>query len=108
MTRWSGCEVEARGFDLGQRPRRLRRQLGDLAGEHGETGLVGVCGRQSDLDAGDHFGPACGDLDQFKRNGVELGVTPERGFWEPGSPVYGRTGVRTGELPLRSVISPIN
>src|SRR4051795_8176703 len=39
----------------GIRPRRSRWQLGDLAGEHGEPGLVGVGGRQGNLDAGDHL-----------------------------------------------------
>ena len=59
-------------------PRRSRRQLGDATGERGEADLVGVGGRQGDLDAGDHLGDAPGHLDQAEADRIELGIAPER------------------------------
>jgi hypothetical protein len=41
---------------------------------------VGIAGRQRDLDAGDEFGDAGGDLDDSEADRVELGVAPERGL----------------------------
>ena len=40
--------------------------------------LIGVAGRQRDLDAGGHLGDAGGDLEQRDADGVELGIAPER------------------------------
>src|SRR6202140_4890170 len=65
-------------YSGGTTPRCSRRQLGDLAGEHGEADLVRVGGRQGDFDAGDHLGDAPGHLDQAEADRVELGVAPER------------------------------
>jgi hypothetical protein len=48
---------------LGHRPRRSRRQLGEVFGEIGKAGLIGEGGRQSHLDAGDHLGDAPRHLD---------------------------------------------
>ncbi len=63
----------------GHRPRRLRRQLGEAAGEIGETGLIREGAWQGHLDAGDHLGDAGGDFDQTQPDRVELRLAPERG-----------------------------
>jgi MFS family permease len=53
-----------------------------LAGGHGEAlALVGVCGRQGELDAGDHFGDPAGNLDQTGADRVELGVSDDPIEW---------------------------
>ncbi len=65
----------AKGFELGQPPRRSRRQLGDAAGEIGKAGLIGKGARQGDLDAGDHLGDAPGDLDQAEADRIELALS---------------------------------
>jgi hypothetical protein len=80
-TQGSGFEVAPRGLCGASGPRRSRRQLGDLAGEHGEPGLVGVGGRQGNLDARDHLGHACSNLDQAEADRVELGLAPEGIAW---------------------------
>src|SRR3954451_17171504 len=72
-----GLRLNRGVFVWGIRPRRSRWQLGDLAGEHGEPGLVGVAGRQGNLDAGDHLGHAPRDLDQAEADRVELCLAPE-------------------------------
>src|SRR3954453_13103060 len=72
---WSGFEVEPRGLCVGHPAPPLT--VADLAGEHGEPGLVGVGGRQGNLDAGDHLGHAPRDLDQAEADRVELCLAPE-------------------------------
>ena len=68
------------GSVRGTSPRRSRRQSECARGEAGEALLVGIAGRQRDLDPGDHLGDPGGDLDQGETEGVELGVAPERGL----------------------------
>ena len=62
----------------GIRPRGLRRQFRDTAGEIGEGRLIGEGARQGELDAGDHFGDTAGNLDQAEPDRVELRFAPER------------------------------
>ena len=78
----SGFEVGAEGFVRGIRPRPSRRQRSDTTGQRGEADLVGIGGRQGDLDPGDQLGDAAGHLDQAETDRIELGVAPER---VPGS-----------------------
>jgi hypothetical protein len=61
-------------------PRRSWRQGEGTAGEVGEALFVGIARRQRDLDAGDQFGDAGGDLDKCEADRVELGTAPERGL----------------------------
>ena len=78
----SGFEVAPRGLYGGVRPRPSRRQRSDTTGQRGEADLVGIGGRQSDLDPGDQLGDTAGHLDQAEADRIELGVAPER---VPGS-----------------------
>src|SRR5678816_3585766 len=60
----SGFEVAPRGLYGGIQPRPSRRQRSDTTGQRGEADLVGIGGRQGDLDPGDQLGDAAGHLDQ--------------------------------------------
>ena len=64
----------------GTLPRGSGRQLDGAAGEECPALLVGIAGRQRDLDPGLHLGDPGGDLDQREPERVELGVAPERGL----------------------------
>ena len=72
-----GCEGRARA---GHAAPGSGRQLDGAAGEKCPALLVGIAGRQRDLDPGVHLGDPGGDLDQREPDRVELGVAPERGL----------------------------
>jgi hypothetical protein len=72
--------VDGTGLDGGHAARRSWWQGEGAAGEADEALLVGIARRQRNLDSGDHFGDAGGDLDEGEADGVELRVAPERGF----------------------------
>jgi hypothetical protein len=64
-------------LDRGASPRRLWRHSLGTADEAGEALLVGIARRQRDLDAGDQFGDAGGELDEGEADRIELRVAPE-------------------------------
>ena len=55
------------GSITGTSPGRSGRKCLGVAGEAGEALLVGIARRQRDLDAGDEFGDAGGDLEKAWR-----------------------------------------
>ena len=72
--------VARNGLGRGTLPRSLRRQLDGAAGEERPACLMGIAGRQGDLDPGLHLDDPGGDLDQREADRVELSGAPERGL----------------------------
>ena len=72
------------GLGRGTQPRRSGRQLGGAGGEQREAVLVGVAGRQRDLDPGGHLGDPAGDLDQRRGGSCRTGRRARTRPWAPG------------------------
>lgn len=54
--------LRGEGWKRGHAAPLVRGQLGGPGGEQREAFLVGIGGRQGDLDAGDHLGDAGGSI----------------------------------------------